>query len=126
MTKYNYYNPNPCKIHIGDCVIRAFAFFFGATWRKAFLDIITWCADRGLVNFNFRSVYNKYLEEKGYQRHKAPEKGITVARFIEEYAENGMTYIVSMPRHLTIIHDKVLYDIGDCSSRKMDGYWERR
>lgn len=125
MEKFYYWNPNPKKLHTDDCVIRAFSYFFGITWRKSFFDLIEWCADRGLVKFNFRSVYNKYLEEKGYLRHKAPFKGITVGRFRDEYAKEGKCYIISCKRHLTIIHDKALIDIGDCSDIEMDGYWLR-
>lgn len=126
MSNYYYYNPNPLKIHTGDCVIRAFAFFFGVTWRKAFLDLIEWCADRGLVKFNYRSVYGKYLEEKGFARNKAPEKGISVARFRDNYADINKIYIIQCPRHLTIIHQKNIIDTFDCSDRTVEGYWERK
>ena len=62
-----YYNPNPRNLHTGDCVVRALTAFLNTSWRPAFLDIINWCADRGRVNFNYRSSYNEYLKEKGYQ-----------------------------------------------------------
>lgn len=122
---FEYYNPNPKGLHTNDCVVRALTFFLGMSWRGAFLDIINWCADNGVVEFNRRTQYNKYLEEKGYKRQKAPRKNLTVGEFWEYFAEYDKTYIVSMPRHLTIISNRHIYDIGDCSHKKMDGYWVR-
>ena len=123
--QFEYFNPNPKGIHTNDCVVTALSFFFGMSWRGAFLDIINWWADHGVVEFNRRTQYNKYLEEKGYKRHTPPRKNLTVGEFREHWAEYGKTYIVSMPRHLTIISNRKICDIGDCSKRKMDGYWEK-
>lgn len=121
-----YYNPNPAnRTDAYDCVVRAFAYFFGVTWMKAFIDLVVWCANHGLVRFNYRSSYNRYLEEKGYPRHKSPRKGMTVREFCSEFAEAGKTYIVSGPHHLTIVSEKEIYDITDTSEMKVDGYWVR-
>lgn len=126
MSKYLYYNPNPKSLLTNDCVVRAFAYFFGVTWQKAFRDLIEWCIENGVVKFNYRSIYNEYLRQKDYLRHRAPRKGMTVAEFRDDFAELGVVYIVSIKRHLTIIHDKILYDTWDCSNEIVDGYWERR
>ena len=124
--KFSYYNPNPAgRTDANDCVVRALAFFFGVTWMKAFFDIATWCANQGLVRFNYRSAYNAYLKETGYERRRPPDKGISVGQFRDEYAEEGRIYIVSTPRHLSVVSDKTLFDIGDCSNMAMDGYWIR-
>ena len=125
MADFEYYNANPKGLRTGDCVIRAFSFFFGTTWRSAFDDLLSWCADRGLVNFNYRSSYNKYLSEKGYERHRTPKKGLTVCGFCNHFAESGKTYIVSMKGHLTIVQDGKIIDTWDCSDKVIDGYWER-
>ena len=70
MAKFVYCNFNPKQLHTNDCMVRALAYFFGVSWRKAFLDIIEWCADRGWVDWNYRSKYNVYLAERGFERHK--------------------------------------------------------
>ena len=121
---FEYYNPNPKGLHTNDCVVRALTFFLGLSWRGAFMDIISWCADNGVVEFNRRTQYNRYLESKGYKKHRSPR--CTVKDFCEQFAEPGVTYIVSMPRHLTIVSDRVNYDIGDCSQKIIDGYWEKK
>ena len=120
---YRYENLNPQQKHVGDCVVRAMAYFFGVDWRTAFYSLIVYCADHAVVTFNYRSTYGSFLAEKGYRKMKVPEKGMTVAKFRDEFAEQGRTYMVQVPRHLTIIDDRVLIDTWDCSDRKVEGYW---
>lgn len=97
MAQLLFLNLNPLKRRTGDCVFRALAFFFGISWREALDDLVGWAADRGLTSFNYRSTYNGYLLEKGYARHRAPRKGLTVSEFCAEYAERGKKYILSCP-----------------------------
>lgn len=127
MNGFAYYNPNPKGLtNAYDCVVRAYTYFFGVTWHKAFFDAINWCAERGLVRWNFPSIYTQYLKDKGYQRHRAPRKGITVGQFRDEFADINKTYIISGPHHLTIIAQKDILDLGDCSNMVMFAYWERQ
>ena len=125
MNGFCYFNPNEKGDYKHDCVIRAYSFFFGTTWKKAFLDTMQFCADRGLVRFNYASVFNLYLEHKGYKRHRSPKKGMTVAQFRDEYAEMGKCYIISCSHHFSIIWKKDIIDIGDCSDYTLKAYWER-
>lgn len=124
MNGFAYYNPNPDGDFMNDCVIRAYAFFFGVSWKKAFLDAMQFCAERGLVRFNFPSVFNKYLESKGYKRHRTPRRGMTVGQFRDEFAVEGKCYIVSCPRHFTVVFQKDIVDIADCSKLRVIAYWE--
>ena len=129
MAEWLKYNVNPLGRRTGDCVYRAFAVFLDIPWRQAVLELVHWSMDRGLTNFNFRSTYNEFLKEKGYIRHKAPKKGISVEDFIDSFAEKGKTYILSCPRHLTIVRSgdstecPYLVDTWDCRKKVVDGYW---
>ncbi len=129
MAKWIRYNINPLGRRTGDCVYRALAVFLDISWRQAVNDLVHRAADRGLTNFNYRSTYNEFLKEKGFIRHRTPEKGITVEQFIDRFAEKDKTYILSCPRHLTIVHSDdancipYLVDTWDCRSRIVDGYW---
>lgn len=125
------HNVNPLGLRTGDCVFRALAVFFDTTWRKALDELVSWAADRGKANFNYRSTYNEFLKEKGYVRHRAPKKGMTVAEFCDGFAEPGKMYILSCPRHLTIVtwdiqsKESYVVDTWDCRGKVVDGYWER-
>lgn len=130
MAEVLFYNANPLKRRTGDCVYRALAYFFGVPWRQALDELVGWAADRGMTNFNFRSCYTEFLREKGYIRHRAPRKGITVSEFCAGYAEKGKMYILSCPRHLTIAEwpehhlECFIVDTWDCNGKIVDGYWE--
>lgn len=126
MKQFVYYNLNPLQNHTGDCVVRAFAFFFGIPWKRAFLDLIMYCADKGVVNFNYRSTYYGYLREKGYAKIKPPFREKTsVGEFCENIAKEGKTYLVQIKRHMTIVCNRDVYDTWDCRSKDVDFYWER-
>lgn len=126
MKQFVYYNLNPLQNHTGDCVVRAFAFFLGIPWKRAFLDLIMWCADRGVVNFNYRSTYYDYLKEKGFVKKKLPFKSkITVGEFCERIAEEGKTYLIQVKRHMTIVCERDVLDVWDCRDREVEFYWER-
>jgi len=34
-----FYNPNPLKKHVGDCVIRAISKATGQTWEKTYTEL---------------------------------------------------------------------------------------
>lgn len=125
MNGFVFYNPNPDGDFMHDCVIRAYSFFLGMTWKAAALDAFRYCIEHGFVRFNYPSVYNKYLESKGYVRHRVPRKGMTVGQFRDEFAEEGKCYILSCPKHFTLIFCKDILDIGDCSKLRVIAYWVR-
>lgn len=131
MSQLLFLNLNPLKRRTGDCVYRALAFFLDVTWREALDELVAWAADQGLTSFNYRSVYTAFLLEKGYQRHRVPCKGITVSEFCDRFVEKGKMYILSCPRHLTIVEwpehllEPIIVDTWDCGGKVVDGYWEK-
>ena len=128
-------NINPCKRMTGDCVYRAFALFLDISWIQAVFDLVSWCAERGKVDFTMRNSIKSFLGYRGYTRYRVPRKGMTVAEFVDEYAEDGKKYILSCPRHLTVVMPwwgaecpgvtHVVVDSWDCRGKTVDGYWER-
>ena len=126
MKEFYYINLNPLKKHTGDCVVRALAFFLGIPWKEAFFDLIMFCADKGLVNFNYISTYTAYMKDKGYVRQKPPYKGISIGEFCEKIADDGYVYIIQTKRHMTIICDRDVFDTWDCRDRDVIYYWKRQ
>lgn len=125
MNGFAYYNPNENGDYQHDCVIRAYSFFFGKTWKEAFVEAMQFCAERGLVRFNYASVFNQYLEHNGYKRCRTPMKGMTVGQFRDNFAEKEKCYLISCPRHFTVVFRKDIVDIRDCSRLRVMAYWER-
>ena len=126
------YNPNPFKRNTIDCVFRALTLFLGFTWREAVDDLVGWAADRGLVNFCYRSTDTAYLKDKGYPRCKAPRKGMTVVEFCDEFVEKGYIYIIQVRRHWTVVSWSneqdfpCIFDTWYCGDRVVEGFWMRK
>lgn len=125
MKEFNYINLNPLKIHTGDCVVRAFAFFFGIPWESAFKVLTNHCAKQGKVIFNYVSNFGGYLKSQGIEKEKPKEK-ITVGEFCEKVAKDGYVYIVRVKSHLTIVSDKDVFDTWDCRDKEVICYWGRK
>ena len=126
MKEFYYINLNPLKKRTGDCVVRALAFFFGIPWKEAFFELIKYCADKGLVSFNYISTYTAFLKDKGYVRHKAPYKGISIGEFCEKVADDDFVYLIHTKRHMTIICDRNVFDTWDCREKEVINYWVKK
>ena len=37
---YIYYNPNPLKLSVGDCTIRAISKVTGMDWKRTYLELL--------------------------------------------------------------------------------------
>lgn len=112
--KYEYYNPQPYKENIGDCVVRALSKALNQSWEKTYIDL----ALQGFIMGNLPnadSVWGKYLINRGYERHLINDDGLgdyTVEDFSNDNPKG--TYILSMPgNHVVTIVDSVLYDTWD-------------
>jgi len=69
---YVFYNPNPGKKYVGDCVIRAITKTQNISWEQAFVEIITEAFrlyDMPSSNY----VWGSYLRSKGYKRNNLPD-----------------------------------------------------
>lgn len=112
--RYEYYNPQPYKENIGDCVVRALSKALNQSWEKTYIDL----ALQGFIMGNLPnadSVWGKYLINCGYERHLINDDGLgdyTVEDFSNDNPKG--TYILLMPgNHVVTIVDSVLYDTWD-------------
>ena len=137
------YNMNPKGHKACDCVVRAIAYSLNQSWEDTYNDL---CA-LGLKMKrmpNEKQVYEKYLEQKGWVKHKQPRakdyedgfktamKKYTVKEFIELMNfENKCLgkgkIIISVANHLTCIECSLweyeLVDTWDCSYKCVGNYW---
>jgi hypothetical protein len=112
-------NPNPCKVLVGDCVVRGIATATGRTWRNVYIDLCT----QGLLMCDMPSsnaVWQQYLTDNGYKKNIPQEK--TVGEFAEAH-EKGI-YILCTGEHVVTIVDGNVIDTWDSSGEHIILYFK--
>lgn len=121
---FRYYNCNPSKKETSDCVIRAIATAEGKTWEEVF-EILTDLARQRYTVLNDSEVYSDYLDSK-YEKKPVmyPLKNGKKKRYtVKDVSKWGGTYVVRIANHLTVVKDKTIFDIWDCSDKSSYKIW---
>lgn len=118
-------NLNPKGKKTGDCVIRAIAYATEQPWDKVYKDLCD-------IGFNMKrlpnekQVYEKYLEQLGWQKQKQPRHSdnskYCVYEFTEYHIVSGKV-IISVANHLTVVDNYEIVDTWDCSRKTIGNYW---
>lgn len=122
---YVFYNPNPLRKSVGDCVVRALSKLTGYGWVRTFLMLVIEC----LVQFDMPSsdkVWGDVLKQRGYRRHTVPDycpDCYTIAEFAHDHPR-GM-YAVGTGAHVVAVVDGYYFDSWDSGSEAIVFYWER-
>lgn len=112
---YSYYNANPMKNRVGDCVIRAISKALDQPWTQTYVDLSLQGYLMGdLLSSN--AVWNAYLKGKGFIRdivsNDCPEC-YTIEDFCRENPQG--VYIIGTGTHAVCVIDSVIYDTWDSS-----------
>ena len=107
---YSYYNANPYKIRVGDCVIRAISKALNQPWEDTYIDLTIQGYLMGdLLSSN--AVWGAYLKSKGFTRdiisNDCPEC-YTIEDFCNEYPKG--TFIIGTGTHAVCVIDGIIYD----------------
>ena len=107
---YSYYNANPYKIRVGDCVIRAISKALNQSWEDTYIDLTIQGYIMGdLLSSN--AVWNAYLKGKGFIRdiisNDCPEC-YTINDFCEEYPQG--VYVIGTGSHAVCVIDGTIFD----------------
>ena len=107
---YSYYNANPYKIRVGDCVIRAISKALNQSWEDTYIDLTIQGYLMGdLLSSN--AVWDAYLKSKGFKRHIVPNdcpECYTINDFCEEYPQG--VYVIGTGSHAVCVIDGTIYD----------------
>lgn len=143
--KFEKLNLNPKGIKAGDCVIRAIALATDQTWDDVYNNLCQLGLKMKRVP-NEKKVYEKYLEQLGWIKHKQPraynyEDGhsssmskYTINELIDKLdgdklISGGCPHIVvSVANHLTCLEDNHGYQIMDtwnCGNKYVCNYWTK-
>ena len=120
-----FYNPNPDKKLVGDCVIRAISIVMNQDWEKTYLDI----ALQGYTMKDMPSakhVWGAYLHNRGFKRYVVPDTCpdcYTVEDFCEDFPTG--TYLLAIGTHVVAVQDGNYFDTWDSGNEVPMYYWQK-
>lgn len=115
---YKFYNANPKKLFIDDCVLRSISVAEGISWKDCHQKLSYLSSKRGrLLNEVF--FVEEYLDER-YPRKCF--KNMSVGEFASLCPKGH--FVVTMNGHITAILNNVIVDTFDCSDRIMKCCWQ--
>ena len=119
---WRYYNSNPTKREVNDCVIRAISKAENKSWDEVYSELSTLAQEQRILLDDMRFV-EPYLDSK-YERicYKCDGCRMTVSEFIERNPQG--TYLVTMQGHITCVKNGTLFDTWDCRDKLIWCSWE--
>lgn len=116
---YKYYNANSQGRFVNDCVIRAIAVAENKTWDETYDDLSRIAKKNGILLDDVNFV-DPLLD---YRYTRIPLKyDITIGDFMASTPIG--TYLITIPGHITVIRDQILYDTFDCRNRFIQSVWK--
>lgn len=115
---YKYYNRNPEKEKLPDCVCRAISLATQCPYYLVWDLLKKNGLDRGCDAINL-SCYAKLLDDIGFKKIDA--KGRKVGELACTFPNSRL--IIRIEGHLTCCINGVCYDIWDCTKEIADCYW---
>ena len=114
---FRYKNVNPNKSNINDCTIRAISVAQGISWDEAYKKLSNAARRKGLM-MDSAEFIEDYLDSR---YHRTCNYNMTVGEFLKMH-KHGI-FLITMPGHITVIKDGILYDTFDCRNRLMWCAW---
>ena len=123
---YIYYNPNPLKLSVGDCTIRAISKVTNQTWKQTYLDLLT----QGFIMYDMPSsnrVWRELLKLYGFRKFYIPDMCpdcYTIKEFCYDHPIGE--FVVGTGEHVVAVINGNYYDSWDSGNEIPIYYFERR
>ena len=120
-----YFNPNPSKKLVGDCVIRAISKATGQHWKKVHHDL---CLESSHMDDmpSSNAVWGTYLYKRGFRQYVIPDtcpNCYSVRRFCRDHPRG--TYVLGTGDHAIAVKNGNYYDTGDSGDETVIYYWRK-
>lgn len=120
-----YYNPNPAKKSVGDCVVRALTILFRDTWENIYADLCM----QGQFMYDMpdaNSVWGEYLRINGFTHYALPDtcpSCYTIKDFSIDHPYG--IYLVATGSHVVAVVNGDYYDTADSGNEVPIYYWRK-
>lgn len=118
-----FYNPNPTKLLVGDCVIRGLSKILNKDWETVFTEL---CVE-ALVMHNLPSannVWERFIMNRGFKRNLVPDTCpdcYTVKDFCIDHPIG--LFLLATGEHVVAVEDGNYYDTWDSGDEHPLYYW---
>ena len=123
---YVYYNPNPLKLSVGDCTVRAISCALQMSWKETYLSLCT----QGFQMYDMPSanrVWGEFLKTKNFKRYQMPDM-CPDCYTIKDFCRHNPTgtFILGTGEHVVCVIDGNYYDSWDSGNEIPIYYFQRR
>lgn len=122
---YQYYNPNPCKKNVGDCVIRAIAMAFDMSWNDAYTEIALYGLEKCDIPSS-NNLWGSYLKEHGFKVRVLPDSCpdcYTINDFCKDHPIG--TFIIATGTHVVCCINGDIFDSWNSLRESVSFYFEK-
>lgn len=122
---YVFYNPNPSKKLVGDCVIRGISKLTNQDWKDVHMELclLSYAMD-DIPSSN--AVWGAYLYKLGYRQHVIPDtcpNCMTVKKFCADHPVGK--YLLATGTHVICCDSGKWYDTWDSGDETVIFYWSK-
>lgn len=120
-----FFNPNPDRAIVGDCVIRAISLLMDKSWEEVYLDV----CNEGLLMHDMPSsnaVWGSYLLKNNYSRKAIPNvcpECYTVKEFCMDHPYGK--FLLAIGTHVVAVKNGNYYDTWDSGNEVPVYYFKK-
>ena len=120
-----YYNANPKKNRVGDCVIRAISKATGMDWEKTYTEIVL----KGFEMYDMPSanrVWGQFLKINNFKKYQLPDTCpdcYTIKDFCHDFPQG--VFIVGTGEHVVCVINGNYFDSWDSGNEIPIYYFKR-
>lgn len=123
---FRYFNPNPRKLQVGDCTIRAIAKATDQTWEETYTALCVEgfrLCDMPSANL----VWGSYLTGKGFVEYQLKDPYAKHMQTVEDFCRDHPkgTYILATDGHVLCVENGDWYDSWDSGAKVPLRYWTK-
>lgn len=126
MFMWEEYNPNPLKIRVGDCSVRAISKALNTDWETAFILLAINAFIMGNV-ISADSVWGSVLRQHGFYRDIIPNSCpdcYTAKDFMRDHPDG--VYVLGFGGHVATVKDGKIYDAWDSTNEIPQFYYYKK